>query len=98
MPPPPGQSIRVPMLIVSPYARPSYTDPTPATFASVLTFTESVFALQPLAVKDSGAYNFMQSFNFAQAPLTPVPMSTTPVPAGSFRAVANSPPDPNDPT
>jgi phospholipase C len=39
---------RLPMLIVSPYARPGYTDSTPATPISVLTFIEKTFGLQPL--------------------------------------------------
>src|SRR5207302_3842521 len=38
--PPPGLGIRVPMVIVSPYARPGYTDTTTASFASILAFTE----------------------------------------------------------
>jgi len=40
--------IRVPMIIVSPWARAGFTDSNPATFASLLTFTERVFGLQPL--------------------------------------------------
>ena len=39
---------RVPMLIVSPYAKPGYTDSTPATSASLLTFIEQTFGLDPL--------------------------------------------------
>jgi phospholipase C len=39
---------RVPMLIISPYARPGYTDPTPATFGSLLAFIERTFGLPPL--------------------------------------------------
>jgi phospholipase C len=44
----PEWGIRVPMIIVSPFARPGYTDPRPATFASLLTFTETMFGLDPL--------------------------------------------------
>ena len=47
---------RVPMLIVSPYAKPGYTDTTPATSASMLAFIERNFALDPLhpcATEDS---------------------------------------------
>src|SRR5262249_11955690 len=39
---------RVPMVIVSPYAKSGYTDSTPATSVSVLTFIEKTFGLQPL--------------------------------------------------
>ena len=40
--------IRVPMLIVSPYAKAGYTDTTPATFVSMLTYIEHTFGLNPL--------------------------------------------------
>ena len=47
---------RVPMVIVSPYARPGYTDSTPATSVSMLTFIERTFglpALNPCATEDA---------------------------------------------
>jgi phospholipase C len=40
--------IRVPLLIISPYAKPGYTDSRPATFASLLTYIERTFSLRPL--------------------------------------------------
>ena len=40
--------IRVPMLIVSSWAKPGFTDSTPATFVSMLAFIEHTFALTPL--------------------------------------------------
>jgi phospholipase C len=40
--------VRVPLLAVSPYARTGFTDHTPATFASLLTFIEHNFSLAPL--------------------------------------------------
>ena len=40
--------VRVPMIIVSPYAKPGYTDTTPATFISVTAFIEHTFGLTPL--------------------------------------------------
>lgn len=40
--------IRVPMLIVSPYAKAGYTDTTPATFISVLAYIEHTFGIRPL--------------------------------------------------
>ena len=39
---------RVPLLIVSPYAKRGYTDSSPATSVSMLTFIEQTFGLQPL--------------------------------------------------
>jgi phospholipase C len=40
--------IRVPMIIVGPYARPGFTDRTPATYASLLAFVEQTFGLTSL--------------------------------------------------
>lgn len=98
--PPTGAGIRVPMLIVSPYAVPQHTDSTPASYASVLAFTETVFGLPSITgtTWDAGAYNYMNSFNFSQAPRPPVKMVSTPITPGMLQAVASSPADPNDPT
>jgi phospholipase C len=74
------QGPRAPLLIVSPYAKPGYTDTTPATFASILAYTEQTFGLSPLTVNDASAYPFSNAFNYHQAPLTAVRMVTRPVP------------------
>ena len=44
-----GPGIRVPMIIVSPYARPGYVDTTFSEHSSVLKFIETVFSLPTLA-------------------------------------------------
>ena len=74
------QGPRTPLVIVSPYARPAYTDTTPTTFAGILAFTEHTFGLAPLNANDRGAYDFSRAFNFAQAPLRPVHMVMKPLP------------------
>jgi phospholipase C len=74
------QGPRVPLLIVSPYARPGYTDRTPATFAGILSYTEHTFGLTPLGVNDAAAYPFANAFNYGQRPLPRVPMTARPVP------------------
>ena len=76
------QGPRVPLVIVSPYARAGYTDTTPATFASILAYTEQTFDLSPLTVNDASAYPFSNAFNYHQAPLPAVQMVTRPVPKG----------------
>ncbi len=78
------QGPRVPMVIVSPYARPAYTDSTPATFASILAYEEHVFGLSPLSSNDAAAYNFANSFNYSQVPLPAPPMVSTPLPPGEI--------------
>ena len=76
---------RVPMVIVSPYARPGYTDTTATTFAGILAYTEHNFGLSPLGVNDAGSYDFAHAFNYAQAPLAPVHMVRRPLPASAKR-------------
>jgi phospholipase C len=44
----PNWGVRVPMVIVSPYAKAGFTDTTPATFISVTAFIEHTFGLTPL--------------------------------------------------
>jgi phospholipase C len=75
VPPPPGLGIRTPMVIVSPWARAGTVDSTQASIASMLAFTEHNFGLAPLNENDANAYDYANSFDFSQAPLSPVPMS-----------------------
>lgn len=76
------QGIRLPLIVVSPYAKPASTDSTPATFASILAFTENTFGLPRLGKNDSSAYALSGMFSLAAAPnlgLRPQ-MVTRPVP------------------
>ncbi len=86
--PPDGLGIRVPMVIVSPYAKPGFTDSSTASFASMLAFTEHTFGVVPLTSVDANAYDFSGSFDFDQKPLGPVRMVHTNVPAWEERWVA----------
>jgi phospholipase C len=89
------QGPRVPLVIVSPYARPGYTDSTPTTFAGILAYTEHAFGLAPLSPNDEHAYPFTKAFNYHQAPLAPVRMVERPLPASARHL---PPPNTNDPT
>jgi phospholipase C len=80
-----AQGPRVPLIIVSPYARPGYTDTTATTFAGILAYTERTFGLSPLGANDGGAYSFDNAFNYAQQPLKPVPMTHRPLPPSAKR-------------
>ena len=79
------QGPRTPMIIVSPYAKPGYTDTTHATFAGILAYTEHLFGLSPLGVNDAHAYDFRNAFNYSQAPLRPVHMVMRPLPPWAKR-------------
>lgn len=99
VPPPPGLGIRVPMLLVSPYAKAGYTDSATASFASILAYTEHAFSLAPLSTADANAYDYANTFDYTQQPLTnalhPV---HTPISQRERRWIKQHPPDPHDPT
>ncbi len=96
--PPPQLGVRVPMVIVSPYAKPHFVDSGVASFASLLAFTEHVFGLPPLANDDANAYDYAGSFDFSQRPLRPIPLPHHQVPRSSLAYMAAHPPNLDDPT
>jgi phospholipase C len=71
VPPPAGLGIRIPLLIISPYAKPGYTDSSQAQYASILRYTEETFHLPALSATDADAYDLSNAFNYSQAPLHP---------------------------
>lgn len=81
------EGLRLPLIAVSPYAVPESTDSTPASFASILKFTEQTFGLPPLEANDASAatYNLGGMFNLNAAPALQhrvLRMVTRPVPRG----------------
>jgi phospholipase C len=96
------QGIRLPFVIVSPYAKAGYTDSHPASVASILRFTEETFNLPPLDVNDARAYDYANAFNFAAKPSGPrVQLRQYAVPASSRQYLARHPAavdDEDDPT
>jgi phospholipase C len=92
-----AQGPRVPLIIVSPYAKPGYTDTTATTFAGILAYTEHTFGLSPLGANDTAAYPFTNAFNYTQAPLQPARMLHRKLPASAKR-IRLTPALENDPT
>ena len=60
---------RVPLLIISPYARKGFVSHTQYEFSSFLKFAEIRFHLPPLTDRDSKAGDMLDSFDFNQEPL-----------------------------
>jgi phospholipase C len=90
--PPQGSwGIRVPMVIVSPLARAGFTDSTPATYSSLLAYTETAFGLAPLTSADAAAYDYSGSFDYAQQALAPAAMTHTHVSRAERRSIATHP-------
>jgi len=69
-----GLGFRVPMIIVSPYAKKGYVAHTQYEFGSILKFIESTFALPSLGTTDVRANNINDAFNFRQKPRTFTPI------------------------
>jgi phospholipase C len=90
-----AQGPRSPLLIVSPYARPGFTDSTPTSFAGILAYTEQTLGLHSLSKNDASAYDFANAFNYNQKPLAPIRTVQRPLPASARHL---PPPDPDDPT
>jgi phospholipase C len=60
---------RVPLIIVSPYAKAGYVSHVTHDFGSILKFIEQVFSLPSLGYADAAADDLSDCFNFSQTPL-----------------------------
>jgi phospholipase C len=83
VPPPAGLGIRLPLVIVSPYAKAGYTDNETATDSSILAYTETVLHVEPVSEEDEKAYNFHNSFTSVATPVK-FSFSSAPVPSSSL--------------
>jgi len=85
---------RVPLIVVSPYAKPGYVSHTTHDFGSILRFVEDTFGLDPLGYADSRADNLSDCFDYAQTPITfkfiPAPLDA------KYFLNDKSPPEPPD--
>jgi phospholipase C len=60
--------MRVPLIVVSPYAKSHYVSHVPYEFGSILKFTEQVFGLPSLGTTDVRANDLSDCFDFTKAP------------------------------
>ena len=79
-----GLGPRVPLLIISPYARAGVVVHTRYEFSSFLAFVEHWLRLSPLTSRDANANDMMDAFNFTQAPLAPVTLTPRTCPGSSY--------------
>ncbi len=70
-----GLGFRVPVIVVSPYARAGYISHTTHEFSGFLKYTEEVFNLPSLGTRDVLADDFADCFNYAQTPQPYVPVT-----------------------
>ena len=73
-----GLGPRVPLLVISPYAKPGFVDHTVYEFSSFLAFLERLHGLEPLTGRDRDANDLFGAFDFDQEPLDPLILETRP--------------------
>lgn len=86
---------RVPLIVISPYAKPGYISHVNHDFGSILNFTEQVFGLHSLGYADAHADNLSDCFNFSQTPL-PFKKIDAPLSADFFINDTSVPEPPDD--
>ena len=59
----------MPLIVVSPYARPAYVSHVTHDFGSIVQFIEHTFSLTSLGYADSTATSLSDCFNYKQKPL-----------------------------
>jgi phospholipase C len=91
------EGLRVPLVIVSPYAKPGYTDTTATTFAGILTYTEKNFGLPALGPTMRAHTASGRPLITRRYPLKRVRMITRPLPP-SARHIHLTPALEHDPT
>lgn len=85
-----GPGGRVPLLVISPYARKGFVDHTLYDMTSLLKFIETRWDLKPLAARDAAAADLTAAFDFTQAPAAP--HAPQPVTGQDVRAPRTTPP------
>jgi len=63
-----GLGMRVPLIVVSPYARNGYVSHSLHEFGSIMRFTEETFGLAPLAASDMRADDLLDCFDLSKSP------------------------------
>jgi phospholipase C len=95
-----GFGPRVPVLVISPYARKGYIDPARYEFSSILKFIEARWRLTHLTARDDHAKPMLNAFDFNQQPLEPyiIPIPKLPPPvAGKYHYCSYHPLSPIEP-
>jgi phospholipase C len=71
-----GLGFRVPVIVVSPYAKHGYVSHVTHEFGSILHFTEEIFSLPSLNTRDAVSDDFSDCFDYSQSPAAYVEVKT----------------------
>ena len=88
-----GLGFRVPVIVVSPYAKHGYVSHVTHESSGFLTFTEENWGLSSLGTRDTLADDFSDCFDFTQTPAPYVQIQTLHTPAFFLSQKASGPPD-----
>jgi phospholipase C len=88
-----GLGFRVPVIVVSPYAKHGYISHVVHETGSMLHFTEAVFQLPSLGTRDSISDDFSDCFDYTQVPAPYVPVQTKATTAFFLTQKYSGPPD-----
>jgi phospholipase C len=69
-----GLGPRVPMLLISPFAKPGYLEHQQLEFSSIVKFMEEIFGLPFLTARDTNSNDMFDALDFVDAPQPPLPM------------------------
>jgi phospholipase C len=69
-----GLGFRVPLIVLSPYARAGFVDHRVSEFDSMLRFIEENWGLKPLTRRDANAPSLRPDFDFSRKPARPHPL------------------------
>jgi phospholipase C len=86
---------RVPLIVVSPYAKAKYISHTTHDFGSILKYIETTFSLNSLGYADAYADDLSDCFNMAQSPI-PFQTISAPTSASAFLKKKGPALDPDD--
>jgi phospholipase C len=86
---------RVPMVVMSPYAKPAYISHVTHDFGSILKFIETTFNLPSLGYADAPADDLSDIFNFTQTPIV-FQTITAPPDDATCKGDTSAPTDPDD--
>lgn len=82
---------RVPLVVISPYAKRGTVDHTVHYIGSILHYVESTFGLGSLGTSDARSDDLSSMFNYNQVPLKYVPLTSTASPGTLFRQSTTRP-------
>jgi phospholipase C len=88
-----GPGFRVPLIVVSPYAKHGYISHQVNETASLLTYMEATFVLPNLGTRDATANDFSDCFDYSQKPTPYSPIHTNVTPETLMQEKPSGPPD-----